>query len=153
MVEILINYLQTGDWRTSFQIAIPMRKVNNKPNLNTEYNYLNIRTEEQLLALPIIRLPKFEFKNKLDRYCVQHKMKLTFQHEEHAMKKEMKEGEQEEKEISRFTVRALVDGKVMGEGKGGNMRIAASYASWHALNALGVFSNVPSTTAAEEVSE
>ena len=150
MVEILINYLETGDWRVSFQNAIPMRKVNSKPNMDKEYNYLNINTEEQLLALPITRLVKYEFKNKLDRYCVQHKQKLTFLTEERDLKKV---GEGASEGLERFSVRALIDGVVMGIGEGGNMRIASAYASWRALNTLGVFSKSKAGDIGETISE
>ena len=134
----------------SFQTAIPMRKVNSKPNLDEEYNYLNICTEEQLLALPITRLTKYEFKNKLDRYCIQHKQKLSFLTEERDLKK-MVLGVPEE--LSRFSVKALIDGVIMGVGEGGNMRIASAYASWRALNALGVYSQRNTSDTCENISE
>ena len=150
MVEIIINYLQTRDWRVSFQTAIPMCKVNSKPNLDKEYNYLNICTEEQLLALPMTRLTKFEFKNKLDRYCVQHKQKLSFLTEERDLKNK---GAGTAEERGRFSVKALIDGVVMGIGEGGNMRIASAYASWRALDALGVFSQINTSDVCEDISE
>ena len=127
MVEILIHYLESGDWRECFQRAVPQRKVNAKPNLQEAFHFRRVVTEEQLLALTPVQLPKFEFKNALDKYCVKQRRKLTFEKEE-------TKGDGK----GRFVVRALIDGKVMGEGEGSSMRIAAAYASWRALKACGV---------------
>ena len=66
MVEILIHYLESGDWRECFQRAVPQRKVNAKPNLQEAFHFRRVVTEEQLLALTPVQLPKFEFKNALD---------------------------------------------------------------------------------------
>ena len=120
------------------------------PIEDKEYNYLNICTEEQLLALPMTRLTKFEFKNKLDRYCVQHKQKLSFLTEERDLKNK---GAGTSEERGRFSVKALIDGVVMGIGEGGNMRIASAYASWRALDALGVFSQINTSDVCEDISE
>ena len=40
--------------------------------------------------------------------------------------------------VERFEVKAVVDGTVMGAGSGSNTRIAAAFASWRALKAMGV---------------
>ena len=126
VVEILIHVLESGDWRASFQKAVPQRKVNAKPNLQEAFDYRRIVTETQLLALTPVQLPKFEFKNALDKLCVKQRRKLSFEKEE-------TKGEGK----GRFLVRARIDGKVMGEGEGSSMRLAAAYASWRALKACG----------------
>ena len=138
VVEILIHFLESGDWRASFQSAVPQRKVNAKPNLQEAFHFRRIVTEEQLLALTPVQLPKFEFKNALDKYCVKQRRKLSFEKEE-------TKGEGK----GRFVVRARIDGKVMGEGEGSSMRNAAAYASWRALKACGVLDE----SSGEEVSE
>ena len=107
VVEILISFLETGDWRESFQRAVPLRKTRTKDNTNNEYDYKLIQTEEALLSLPIIRLTKFEFKNVLHRYCVKHQKKLSFETDEY----DLKNTTLPKNERSRFVVRVLIDGK------------------------------------------
>lgn len=141
VVEILISFLETGDWRESFQRAVPLRKTRTKDNTNNEYDYKLIQTEEALLSLPIIRLTKFEFKNVLHRYCVKHQKKLSFETDEY----DLKNTTLPKNERSRFVVRVLIDGKVVGEGRGGNIRIASAYASWRALNECGVYNDAAET--------
>ena len=128
VVEILLSMLETNDWRSSLAKAIPHRKVQNLSNQKTEYDYRRITSEEALVSLPITRLPKFEFKQALERYCIHHKMKLLFEREERGLSAP-----------NRFEVRAIVNGKVIGEGTGSNTRVAASYAAWRGLKTLGVF--------------
>lgn len=144
VVEILISFLETGNWRESFQRAVPLRKVRSKDNTKDEYNYKHIQTEEALLSLSVIQLTKFEFKNVLNRYCVKYQKKLSFEKDEY----DLKTTTLPKDEVSRFVVRALIDGKVMGEGRGGSIRVASAYASWRALKKCGVYDD-----AAEVVSE
>ena len=144
VVEILIRFLETGDWHESFKSAVPLRKIRSKDNTNEEYDFKQIQTEEALLSLPIFRLTKFEFKNVLHRYCVKHQKKLSFETDEFDLKKSTLP----ENERSRFVVRVRIDDDVVGEGRGGNIRVASAYASWKALKACGVYND-----AAETISE
>lgn len=135
VVEILIAVGETGDWRTSLMNAIPQRKVQHLSNQKEEFDFRRIVDEKMLLSLPITRLTKFEIKQALERYCIQHKKKLTFE------RKENKQSEGKESitpSQERFEIKAVVDGAVMGTGSGSNTRIAASFASWRALKAMGV---------------
>lgn len=137
VVEILIAVGETGDWRTSLVNAIPQRKVQHLSNQKEEYDFRRIVDEKTLLSLPITRLTKFEIKQALERYCIQHKKKLTFERNEHDKASvEKKEGDCPS--VERFEVKAVVDGTVMGAGSGSNTRIAAAFASWRALKAMGV---------------
>lgn len=134
VVEILIAVGETGDWRTSLVNAIPQRKVQHLSNQKEEYDFRRIVDEKTLLSLPITRLTKFEIKQALERYCIQHKKKLTFERSEND--KVSMEGDCPS--VERFEVKAVVDGTVMGAGSGSNTRIAAAFASWRALKAMGV---------------
>lgn len=136
VVEILIAVGETGDWRTSLMNAIPQRKVQHLSNQKEEYDFRRITDEKTLLSLPITRLTKFEIKQALERYCIQHKKKLTFERREN---KHSKEGNESiTPSLERFEIKAIVDGTVMGTGSGSNTRIASSFASWRALKAMGV---------------
>lgn len=137
VVEILIAVGETGDWRTSLVNAIPQRKVQHLSNQKEEFDFRRIVDEKTLLSLPITRLTKFEIKQALERYCIQHKKKLTFERSENDKASvEKKEGDCPS--VERFEVKAVVDGTVMGMGSGSNTRIAAAFASWRALKAMGV---------------
>ena len=138
VVEILLSMIETNDWRASLVKAIPHRKVQNLSNQKTEYDYRRIASEEALLSLPITQLTKFEIKQALERYCIQHKMKLLFEREERDLPAS-----------NRFEVRAVVDGRQIGQGTGSNTRIAASYAAWRGLKTFGVFDQENGESASE----
>ena len=114
------------------------RKIHDRQQEQAEFDYLRIRTEEQLLALPILKLTKFEFRKALERFCIKQDRKLTFEKTENDLKKMEKEGINTEN-ISRFVIKAFVDGKQVGEGQGSNIRIATSYACWRGLKECGVY--------------
>ena len=152
VVEVLINYLESHDWRSSLQRAVPLRKVRSKENTQKAFDYRNIRTEEALLGLPVFKLTKFEFRNALERYCIKEQKKLTFETEERNLKKMAENGTLSE-DVSRFTMRAYIDGELMGEGNGSSMRIASSYAAWRALERCGVFRQSETSSEGESVCE
>ena len=131
MVEILISFLETQNWRASLLKAIPLRKTRSKPNMTDEYDYKSIRNEKMLFELPISKLPRFEFGNVLHKLCIQQGKKLEYEKEEFDVKKTHE---------NRFHVRAKVDDVLVGEGMGSSVKIATSYAAWKALEALGVYS-------------
>lgn len=131
VVEILISFLETQNWRTAFLNAIPLRKTRSKPNMMDEYDYKSIRNEKMLYELSLTKLPRFEFRNVLHKLCIQQGKKLEFEKEEFDIKKTHE---------NRFHVRAKVDDVLVGEGEGSSVKIATSYAAWKGLKALGIYS-------------
>lgn len=131
--------MDSGNWRESLQQCIPQRKVHDREQEKIEFDPMRIKTEEQLFRLPIVKLTKFEFRKALERHCIKNGLALTYHIQENNLKQMEKDGI-DTTGISRYIIKACVDGKEVGEGRGGNMRIATAYASWRGLYSCGVYS-------------
>lgn len=138
VVEILIHYMDYGNWTECFKKCIPQRKVHDLEQEQEEFNVMRIKTEEQLLQLSSMKLTKFEFRKALERHCIKNGLNVTFEKQVNDLKALEKNGINIEG-MPRFLVKAFINGQEVGKGEGSNSRIAASYASWRGLKWCGVY--------------
>lgn len=139
VVEMIIAYKETNDWRATFERCVPVRKLKVKDASGHSFDYRRVRTVEELESIDEHQINRFQLRHALHIFCQKHKLEYEFENEEIPFEAYVdKVRDLEEKPpYYRFLARVKVDGKYMGEGKGKSLRSAQGKAAWHALVALG----------------
>ena len=127
LVEMIIAYAETHDWRQTFERCIPIRKVRVTDETGNNFDYHNVTSVTQLEAISEYRINRYEMKHALHIYC-----EISYEEYE-------KENSEEPKSVPflRFEATVSLDGKVVGTGRGKSQRAAQGRASWYALVHLG----------------
>lgn len=132
LVEMIIAFQETHDWRATFERCIPLRKRDVEDETGNGFDYHNIHSAAALEAISEFNINRYQMKHALHILCEKRGLEYAFANEELRY-----EDHEEGKPFFRFRATVTVDGKVLGEGRGKNQRSAQGKASWHALVALG----------------
>ena len=139
LVEMIIAYAETHDWRQTFERCIPIRKVRVTDETGNNFDYHNVTSVTQLEAISEYRINRYEMKHALHIYCEKHSISYAFENREISYEEYEKENSEEPKSVPflRFEATVSLDGKVVGTGRGKSQRAAQGRASWYALVHLG----------------
>ena len=132
LVEMIIAFQETHDWRATFERCIPLRKLDVEDETGNGFDYHNIHSAEALEAISEYQINRYQMKHALHILCEKRGLKYAFETQEVPY-----EEHEEGKAFLRFRSSVTVEGKVLGEGRGKNQRSAQGKAAWHALVALG----------------
>ena len=139
LVEMIIAYSETHNWRETFERCIPIRKVRVTDETGNNFDYHNIKSVAQLEAISEYRINRYEMKHALHIFCEKHSIVYTFENRELSYDEYLKENVNEQKAhpFLRFEATVLLNGEVVGMGRGKSQRAAQGRASWYALVRLG----------------
>ena len=132
LVEMIIAFAETHDWRATFERCIPLRKLDVEDETGNGFDYHNIHSAEALEAISEYNINRYQLKHALHILCEKRGLKYAFD-----MQEVPYEEHEEGTPFLRFRATVTVEGKVLGEGRGKNQRSAQGKAAWHALVALG----------------
>jgi singapore isolate B (sub-type 7) whole genome shotgun sequence assembly, scaffold_6 len=82
LVEIIIAFSETHDWRATFERCIPVRKVKVTDESGCNFDYHLIKSKEQLEGISEYRINRYEMKHALHIYCTNHNIPYEFKNEE-----------------------------------------------------------------------
>ena len=82
LVEIIIYYTETHDWRKTFELAIPIRKVKMEDETGKNYDYHNIHSQEELEKISEFQINRFEIKHALHIFCEKNKKQYVYENRE-----------------------------------------------------------------------
>ena len=139
VVEMIIAYQETNDWRATFERCVPARKLKVKDASGHFFDYRRVRTVEELESIDERQINRFQLRHALHIFCEKHQLKYEFENEEIPFEAYVEKVRDLENKppYYRFLARVKVNGEYMGEGKGKSLRSAQGKAAWHALVALG----------------
>ena len=139
IVEMIIAFKETNDWKATFERCIPLRKKKVEDETGHSFDYHSIHSVKELESISEYRINRFQLKHALHIYCQKHQLEYEFENREIPYEEyEQEVKEQEDKPpYFRFLAKVKVNGKMMGEGKGKSHRCAQGRASWYALVELG----------------
>ena len=137
----MIHFAECRDWRRTFELSIPVRKVKVEDETGKNFDYHNIKSKEELESISEFKINRFEMKHALHILCEKNKKKVSYinrevPYEEYEERVKALE-ESKRPPYLRFHARVIVDEKELGEGYGKSQRCAQSKAAWFALVALG----------------
>lgn len=139
IVEMIIAFKETNDWKATFERCIPLRKKKVEDETGHSFDYHSIHSVKELESISEYQINRFQLKHALHIYCQKHQLEYEFETREIPYEEyEQEVKEQEDKPpYFRFLAKVKVKGKMMGEGKGKSQRSAQGKASWYALVELG----------------
>lgn len=91
LVEIIIAFSETHDWRATFERCIPIRKVKVTDESGCNFDYHLIKSQEQLEGISEYRINRYEMKHALHIYCSNHSIPYEFKNEERTYEQHVEE--------------------------------------------------------------
>ena len=139
LVEMIIAFKETNDWRATFERCIPLRKKKVEDETGHSFDYHSIHSVEELESISEYRINRFQLKHALHIFCQKHQFTYEFENREISYEEYEQEVKEQEKKppYFRFLAKVKVNEKLLGEGKGKSQRSAQGKAAWFALVALG----------------
>ena len=78
LVEIMIAYSETKDWRKTFERCIPIRKVKVEDETGCGFDYRQVKSQKQMEEISEFRINRFEMKHTLHICCEKQKIPYEF---------------------------------------------------------------------------
>lgn len=69
LVEMIIAFAETHDWRATFERCIPLRKLDVEDETGNGFDYHNIRSAEALEAISEYNINRYQLKHALHILC------------------------------------------------------------------------------------
>lgn len=82
LVEIIIHYAECHDWRKTFELSIPVRKVKVEDERGNDFDYHKIKSLAELESISEYRINRYELKHALHIFCEKTKKKYSYDNRE-----------------------------------------------------------------------
>lgn len=78
LIEIIIHFSECHDWRRTFELSIPIRKVKVEDETGNDFDYHKIKSKNELERISEYKINRYEIKHALHIFCQKNKKQYQY---------------------------------------------------------------------------